>query len=593
MKTRLFLTFFALLMALIALVACGGEAPEVAYEEEAYEYETVYEEPHEPDVIADTGTVAVVDTVVRSPFPSVHLTSDLNPFTQERNYWHPGTVSITGVPDDQALDHVPARFRGRGNSTWWNGQDKRPLRIRFSEARPVLGSDSVARDWVLLANHFDRSLLRNYAALNLGLMLDGLGFTPVPRHVHLYVNGRYMGVYLLTDERDVNPGRMQLVADDDPTVSDFFLEKDARAHETGVLNETFISIHGVQYDLRWPSDLTPEHVGYIKDYIGRVSYAIRRQRFDDILALIDLDSFVDFYIVQEFFKDVDSRDLSVFLHIQGTGDERRLFKGPVWDFDLAAGNAGHQPMGSGPEGLYTAVFNYWYRYLMRRPEFFEAVKNRWNEIRHVEIARTIEMISYSAVNYQDEFERNFRRHPGVFGRAQMPSPAIMLEIDTFMGHVEYLVDWLETRANWLDVYFNEELHGDDHMWALVEYQSSTTPITIYNVHGERHEFTVPAISIQNRVLVPMCELEAIFELEIDYEFAHTGRIAMLHAGASITHRAGDLYIEVDGVKMEFTMPTAMSIRDYIFVPLWIFADALGYELGWDGLSRTVTVIGRG
>ena len=593
MKTRIFLTAITFLIALLALAACGR-----ALEPEEYEYESEYDMPYyepydEPDPIADTGRVAGAATAARGPFPSVHITSDLNPFTQERNYWHPGTVSITGVPDDQTLDNVPARLRGRGNSSWWSGPDKRPLRIRFGEARPVLGSDSVARDWVLLANHFDRSLLRNYAALNLGLMLDGLGFTPVPRHVHLYVNGRYMGVYLLTDERDVNPGRMQLVADDDPTVSDFFLEKDARAHQTGVLNETFIRIHGVQYDLRWPNDLPPEHVEYIKDYIGRVSYAIRRQSFDDILALIDLDSFVDFYIVQEFFKDVDSRDLSIFLYIQGTGEERRLFKGPVWDFDLAAGNAGHQPMGSGPEGLYTAVFNYWYRYLMRRPEFFEAVKNRWNEIRHEEIARTIELVRYSAVNYQEEFERNFRRHPGVFGRAQMPSPAIMLEIDNFMGHAEFLADWLETRANWLDAYFNEERYGDDHLWALVEYQGSTTPISLYNRHGQRHEFTVPAISIQNRVLVPLCELTAIFELEIDYEFAYTGRIAMLHAGVSVTHRAGDLYIEVDGVKMDFTMPTALSIREHIFVPIWVFAEALGYELSWDGLTRTVTVIGRG
>jgi len=528
------------------------------------------------------------DEEYQRTFPNLHITTELDPFVQEREFWHEGTVSLTGMPAEFVFNDVPARIRGRGNSTWWNGPDKRPLRIRFNGAQPMLGSESVARDWILLANHFDRSLLRNYAALYFGNTLEGLKFTPVPHHVHLYVNGEYMGVYLLTDERDVNPGRMQLRWDEDPAISCYFLELDARAYVDAELDEDFIDINGLLYDLRWPGNLSPEHVDYIKDYLYRVSYAIRRQSFDDILALIDLDSFVDFYIVQEFFKDVDARDLSIFMYITGTGDERRLYKGPIWDFDLAAGNAGHQPMGPGPEGLYVAVFNYWYRYLMNRPEFFDAVQTRWNEIRENEVAQTIERVRYVATSYQDEFERNFERHPDVFGRAQMPSPPELLEIDYFMGHVEHLLNWLETRANWLDDFLNGRLVDYDPMWALVEYQASTSPIQV-SFNGELHDFSVTPISMHNRIMVTIQELETIFGFDIDYGLTPTGAIAMQYGNTSITHQAGDLFIMVNGVRVDFAMPTAVIIREYIFVPLRVFVEALGYELGWEPETRTVII----
>jgi len=526
------------------------------------------------------------DTDTLAAFPTIHITSELDPFVQERELWHDGTITLGGAGIFD-FDEVDARIRGRGNSTWWNGQDKRPLRFRFRQARPMI-SDYDARDWILLANQFDRSLLRNYTVLNLGAALSGLGFTPVPHHVHLYVNSEYMGVYLLTDERNVGTGRMQLQWNEDPAISDYFLELDARAHLTGILDETYIDVNGLLYDLRWPDDLSPQHVDYVRDYLAAVSHAIRTQSFDDILALIDLDSFVDFYIVQEFTKDVDARDLSTFMYITGTGHERRLFMGPIWDFDLAMGNSAYQPLGYGPEGLYVAVFNYWYRYLMSRPEFFSAVQTRWNEIRDVEIPQAIEHTLATAIRYQSEFERNFERHPAVMGRQQMPTPREILEIDYFMGHVNHLVNWLEARAAWMDDFFNDRLPDFDHMWALVEYQESTTPISIA-VNGEIHETNISPISMHNRIMIALEELEAIFGIEIEYDITPTGNIAMQHGNISITHQAGDLYIMVNGERIDFTMPTAILIRGHIFVPLRVFAEALGHDLGWDGSTRTVKI----
>ncbi|MCL2378451.1 MAG: CotH kinase family protein [Defluviitaleaceae bacterium] len=529
--------------------------------------------------------IAAQETTV--PLPSLHLTTYYDPFTVERNFWHNGTAFVSGAALEQNFDPAGVRIRGRGNSTWRNGEDKRPLRIRFDEARPMLGSPYAATDWILLANHFDRTLLRNYTALNLGSALGGLDFTPVPRHVHLYVNGEYMGVYLLTDERDIGPGRMQLEWNEDPAVSGFFLELDARAPDSGILDETFIMVNGLPYDLRWPDNLSTYHVDYVRDYLIAVCHAIRTQGFDDILALIDLDSFVDFYIVQEFFKDVDARDLSIFMYITGTGDERRLFKGPIWDFDLAMGNASYQPLGYGPEGLYVAIFNYWYRYLMRMPEFFNAVQTRWNEIADREIAQTITRTRETAVRSRLEFERNFERHPEVMGREQMPTPQDILEIDYFMGHVEHLLNWLETRASWLDDFLNSGLSEFDHMWVLVEYHAYHRPISI-DINGEAHNLNITPINLQNRIMLPVEEIADLFGLTVSYQ-PNTRAVVLTRDDTIITHRVGDLFITVNWERVDIGVPSSLYIRDYLFIPLRAIAEALGYEIHWNRLTRTVLI----
>lgn len=555
----LLLIIFAMLF-----VACGSNVVEYLYE---------------PQQVS----LDISDTVGNEPlsfryednarFPVLHITSYYDPFIQERTLWHDGTISLSGVSDNIDFDDTDIRIRGRGNSTWWRGADKRPLRFRFREARPVL-SDNPARDWILLANQFDRSLLRNYAALTLGGKLEGLGFTPVPYHVQLYVNGEYMGVYLLTDERNVGPGRMSIYWNEDPTISEYFLELDARAYQTGILDETYISVNGLYYDLRYPDDLSPAHVEYVRAYLEAVSYAIRRQGFDEILELIDLESFVDFYIVQEFFKDIDARDLSTFMYISGTDDERRLFMGPIWDFDISAGNAGNQPLGYGPEGLYVAEFNYWYRNLMRRPEFFEAVQARWNEIRDAEVAQTIEHLRFVSVRYQDEFERNFERHPDVFGRAQMRTPQEILEIDYFMGHVEHLLNWLTVRATWFDEFFEGGMAFHDHLSAYIEMRQEHVISVV--AAGELFDFATNPISFHHRIMIPLSELDSI--------------LAALHdADVTVTHTDEDLQVEIGDESFEFSIPTALPVLGDIFIPIRLIAEIFGHELAWDGTTNTVYI----
>ena len=108
------------------------------------------------------------------------------------------------------------KIRGRGNSTW--GQPKNPYKVQFTNdasyaaIADVLGMKK-QRNWALLADYFDRSLIRNKLALSLGsssVFADGLKWTPSGQHVEVWLNDDYVGVYLLTEDIRIDPARLNL-----------------------------------------------------------------------------------------------------------------------------------------------------------------------------------------------------------------------------------------------------------------------------------------------------------------------------------------------------------------------------------------------
>jgi len=518
------------------------------------------------------------------PFPVLHITSELDPFIQYRRFWHDGTLSLSGSNVEYGdFTDVAVGLRGRGNSTWWDGEDKRPLRIRFEEAQSLLGSEYEAADWILLADHFDRSLMRNYAALTFAESLGSMPFTPRPHHVQLYVNGEYMGVYLLTDERDVQPGRLEIAWDPDPALSGFMIELDARAPQSGEYDDTFVTVHGMHYDIRYPSRnsrRTQEHVDYVRGYLETVSQTIRSGNFGQAMTLIDLDTFVDFYLVQELFKNADVHSLSVFMYITGEGAERRLYMGPVWDFDIAAGNKRDMPLGSNPYYIFAAVVNYWYRHLMQMPEFREAVTERWNEIRDEQVVQMIADIRARAERYHSEFIRNFGRHR-VMGVRGFGSPAEILAILTFSGQVEHLAQWFEARSVWLDDYFNDRLPGHDPMWRLVEYYALERPrqVRIYDEDDAYRMAGVHLISLHNRTMVSILEAAYLFDLSVHFDVM-TRTYTLSRGEMEISYRRGTDFLTVDGERFDLPAPGILEILDLVYIPLYRMVEFLGYQAAW-------------
>jgi len=394
---------------------------------------------------------------------------------------------------------------------------KWPFRIRFDEPRSMLGSTSTSTDWSFIANHSDYTQLRNESAKMLSRSLTGMDWQTRSRFVHVYWNGEYRGLYWMAEQLEVSnyyntrqqdrvTGRVPLRYDPDPAYSEYFIELDLRADRlnTNVLahHETdfrlspefqqapregvdYLRVGGRLYDIRFPDDTreagigrsgqsferrwnTPEHVNYLRRFITEVDNAIISRNWNRINQWIDINSFIDYYLVHEFFKNMDSGGLSVHKTIRGIGSERRMHLGPIWDFDLSAGNTDPSPSwgsinqwnargGYSHRGIWPGYINRWFRHLLGVPQFFRLAGERFAEIRDNQIQDMMDGILEFATENVMHFERNFIRWPNMLGqRTWAQSPEIVAlgsGEGAWMRNVEHLINWFDLRRDWMSDWF--------------------------------------------------------------------------------------------------------------------------------------------
>lgn len=384
-----------------------------------------------------------------------------------RENWTPATLSISNTSEAFELDSIEVLARGRGNSTWQSFGAKRPLRFRFPEGpQAILDSAHTGRDWVTFANAADPSHMRNFAAYHLASQLS-FGWTPQTWFVHLYLDSEYWGVYLLLDEREATPGRGDLYLHEDPTISEYMVEFDVRTRWDGdPVNSTWVDIRHSSFDIRWPStsawmdEVDNPHALYVEDYLSRVDDAIVARDREALESLIDLETFVDMYLIQEFTKNQDSTWSSLFFQIRGQGEERRLYAGPVWDFDLSAGATAETLDHTQSRAINTLEdeqrLDWWY-HLNQADWFMELAHERWLEIRDVEVRNTIDEVARVAIEFEEDFNRDFERWPlqGT-GAAEYGwhSSELTRSVRGHLNQVEALLSWYEMRIMWLNSWLN-------------------------------------------------------------------------------------------------------------------------------------------
>jgi len=228
-------------------------------------------------------------------------------------------------------------IRGRGNST--STQQKRPFRIRFNSRQGLFGK-TPARSWALLANHFERTSTLNAIAFSLGHRL-GLPYTPTSEFVEMYVNNQYLGLYQMTEQIQVNPGRVNI---DDMT--GWLVEYTFQDPKAKDCQSYFITS---KYDLttfiKSPEDL-PDSTGYrfVKRDINRLVDSMASNRFPNngYRDFIDLESFAKYVLIQQLIDNHDFNSHSQDGAPPGSNyawkdHNTRIHAGPLWDFDLSTG----------------------------------------------------------------------------------------------------------------------------------------------------------------------------------------------------------------------------------------------------------------
>ena len=399
----------------------------------------------------------VVDRAVYSlPIVNITLSDGVSVGEIDRNLTTEMIFSLdcTGVEGITSLENVSGTIRGRGNSTWkW---EKKPYKIKLDEKAALLGLDD-NRDWILLANYADKSLIRNTLAYELGRVLDALYWTPHSYPVDLFVNGEYQGVYAIGEHMEVASGRVDIEEGSTEVDTDYFLEVGGMA-PTGDINGVHY-FHTNSLLVRFATfkspdyqTITNEQKKYIKDYFEAAEKAI--QNGEGYEEYIDVDSFVDWIILHELSYNIDSCFRRSCFILKEKGGKIKM--GPVWDFDLAFGNFSYDnkkyndlaTYGSDEKGAYVS-YN-WCTYLLRDEEFCARLTERWNELKDEIIAVTEETIdTYGTILDSGSQQKNFEVWDIWDKRAGFQSKWCSAE-NSFEKQLNYLENFVKTRADWLD-----------------------------------------------------------------------------------------------------------------------------------------------
>ena len=384
----------------------------------------------------------------RLDLPVLRITTDnLAPVASKETYL---PAQMTLESPDPAIAPVTGglQIRGRGNSTW--DMPKKPYRLKLTDKKSLLGMPS-SKDWVLLANYSDKTLLRNAAALELGSNI-GMAWTPHTAFVEVYLNDRYVGVYLLTENIKVAKDRVnidELAPTDvmeDKISGGYLLEVDFR--QDG--HTMFSAIDGLPIVFQDPEEPAQQQEDYIKGYIDEFEAVLHSDQFADpttgYAAYLDVDSFVRWYLVNELFRNVDANMWSSCWMYKPRGG--KLHMGPLWDFDIAAGNINYN--GAWHTSGWWIRDAPWFSRLFEDPAFVARVRQVWNEIKTEQLPAVSGSIAANSLLLQQSQLNNFQRWPileiYVWPNRDVPG--------SYAAEVEYLQSWLTARIAWLDSQFN-------------------------------------------------------------------------------------------------------------------------------------------
>ncbi len=331
-------------------------------------------------------------------------------------------------------------------------------------------------DWVLNGPFSDKSLMRNVLVYHLANRMGR--YAPRTRFVELILNGEHQGVYVLMErikrdkERvDISTLNPEEITGDDLT-GGYIVKIDK---SSGQEVDGWLSPHPpkpgytqqifYQYHYPKPSEIVPEQAAYIQQVIADYEDTMAGVNFADpeigYARHIDVDSAIDFYLLNEISRNVDGYRLSTFLHKDKDSQGGKLVFGPIWDFNLGFGNADYYN-GSSQAGFQAVIgvpvedfFQppFWWAKLWQEPVFNARAAQRWHTLRKglLHTDSLMQFIDTQVALLGDAPARNFATW-NILGTYVWPNAYIGNSYD---DEVNYLKNWLTQRLAWMDANLEE------------------------------------------------------------------------------------------------------------------------------------------
>ena len=379
------------------------------------------------------------------------------------------------INNGSGLNHIDDPFNDydghitiekRGNSSQW--QEKAPYRFETVDNNgennnvELLGMPT-ENDWVLYAPWQDKTLIRNALTYNLSNQIER--YASRTRHIELYLNDEYRGVYVLMekikrdgDRIDISKLEPDEIAGDDLT-GGYILKFDW--YYTGDNIGGFESPYdGMIYNYHYPkpSDIVPEQENYIQTYINEFENIMSSDDYTNdstgYPSMINVESFIDFILLQELSKNVDAYRLSTYIYKDKDSVDDRLTAGPVWDFNHGYGNCDYGEtweteswlLEYNPEGGDQMTF--WWERLWEDENFQLKTAERYTELRTTIFSEdNINGIIDSIANYLGPaVDRNFNRWT-LLGNYVWPNYYVF---NTYEEEINYLKSWTAERLIWMD-----------------------------------------------------------------------------------------------------------------------------------------------
>lgn len=382
---------------------------------------------------------------------------------------------ITDVPNNYN-GNIGIELRGHYSQTL----PQKPYRIETRDAAfaeldaSLLGMPS-EHDWNLIANYNDKVFIRNSLAYK--IFTDMGNYATRNKFCEVVLNGRYQGIYLLTetikrDSNRVNIAKLEPNENSGLNVTggyilknDYYDNTDSFVSNFHPIDHPNLDVH-IVYDYPKPDVITPEQKTYLQSFVNDFETSLYATNFTDPVngykKYIDVNSFIDYFIVNELARNNDGFKKSSYFNktINTTSNLAKLKAGPVWDFDWAFKNipgcvnfAATNGSGwaylindCGPDVNSTG----WFVRLLQDQDFQNKLRCRWETLRTTILsnATITSYIDQQATYLNDAQARHFEKWQNL--GFNTGTPEIENDPNTFSGEILKFKNWINSRLTWLD-----------------------------------------------------------------------------------------------------------------------------------------------
>jgi CotH kinase protein len=358
-------------------------------------------------------------------------------------------------------------------------EDKKSYGFEIRDVNDSLSNKSLLGlpkndDWILYGPMSDKSFIRNVLTYALSNQMGR--YASRTQFVELEINGNYKGVYVLMEKLKQGKQRVAIKKLDKEANSPekisggYILKIDKTAGKSGNWNDyneqsSFTSKYDakgklsnksrIHYLYEYPKskNITPQQKAYISQYVDNFEKEIASNSSENYQKWIDVDSFVDYFILTEFIQNNDGYRISNFLQKDRDG---KLAMGPIWDCDLAYG----------PENVFCGgmakdnwVFRYnqfcssdpwlvpfWWERLLQEPTFKNKVNTRWKSLRksvlsEENVMKTIDSLT-TYLHENNLVDRNYERWSEKKKEGNYK--------ERHLKHIEHIKAWVKQHSAWID-----------------------------------------------------------------------------------------------------------------------------------------------